>query len=478
MANRGEKIMRVKTDKIKFMLFYFLLIPFLFTPTLFAQEKENDNDNPKGIISLDVKDVDIVDALKIISEASGLNVILDKDVEAKVSINLKNVPWQTALDTILKCNELTYKTQDNIIRIMSFGTLKKEEDMLPLTTKILTPNFAKAEAIQKSLAKMISTRGTIEINTATNSLIITDTQEKISKIEEILAQLDTRTPQVVIQALIVSLKLSDTFKQGMDWTTTSKDPSAAPTKHANQSLKSATSILDLYYGKTILKDWNLTSQMNLFAEDKRVKILANPRILTLDNLPAQIELTEQVPYTYLSESTQGGSVTTTQFKETGIKLYVTPHITRDKSISLNVRGEQSFVASFVGATSEPSIDSRKVETSFILKNGDTAVIGGLKKKDNTTTINKLPLLGDIPVIGKFFFSKIVKETVDTELIIFISPKVMEEDDIISERDETIFINSSNEVSLKDSETIGKKASSFIFGGPKVVIDDKKYEAVK
>ncbi len=380
-------------------------------------------ENPKNLITLDVKELDLKDVLKIISQASGLNIIMDNDVKAKISITLTDVPWQTALENVLKINELTYKIHDNIIRIMTQATLRKEEETSPISTKIMTLNFAKASDLQQSLNKILSSRGNIQINVSTNSLIVTDTPDILNKVEDLATKLDIRTPQVIIEALLVSVKITDTEKLGLDYTITHKK---SPEKRITQSLTPpAPTIMDLYYGKTILPLWDISAQMSLFAEDKRVKILANPRVLTLDNLAAQIEITEQVPYTSVTQSTDGASaITTTQFKDIGIKLYVTPHITKDKFISLSVKTEQSFVAAFVGDTNEPSIDSRKVETNFMLKDSEAVVIGGLKKKDSTITVNKIPLLGDLPVIGRLF-RKDNKEIVNTELLIFISPRIME-----------------------------------------------------
>lgn len=439
-------------------IFIFFLMASSLCLYAFAQEKTQpaapaDMINAKKLISLSLKDVNIEDALKIISEASGYNVILDKDVSARVTINLKDVPWQVALDNLLKTNDLTYKIKDNIIRIMTLGSVKKEEDTFPLTTKIISLNFAKADELQKSLSKIISTRGTIEVNVPTNSLIISDSPEKLARIEEVASKLDTRTPQVMIEAIIVSYKLTDGFKSGMDWKLEFTEKLSA-SRRIEQTLKSTGSILDLYYyyGKNIFPGWRLTdTQLNFFAEDKRVKILANPRVLTLDNLPAQIEITEQVPYTYTSSSTSGGTVTSTQFKDIGIKLYVTPHITKDRTISLSVKCEQSFVAAFVGATNEPSIDSRKVETNFMLNDNDTVIIGGLKKRDDTTTIDKIPILGNIPVIGKLLFSKVVKEAVDTELLIFITPRIMDVTNKLAENEQTTYNSAMQELAKNTKE---------------------------
>ncbi len=431
-----------KITKITIILLLTLYMP----SSLYSQEQTTAPREESSLISLNLKEVNIEDALKIISEASGLNVILDKDVKAKISITLKDVTWQTALDNILKTNELTYKIEGNIIRVISMAILKKEEETLPLVTKIISLSFAKADEMQKSLTKIISARGSIEINVPTNSLIVTDSPEILAKIEGVVVKLDTRTPQVLIEALIVSVKLTDKFHSGFDYTITDKKKSAT---HFNQVLKATDSIFDFYYGNTILPAWNFASQMNFLASDERVTILANPKILTLDNLAAQIEITEQVPYTYVSTSTQSSTaVTSTQFKDVGIKLYVTPHITKDKIISLSVRAEQSFKAGLVGTSNEPSIDSRKVETNFMLRDGDTVVIGGLKKKDVTNTITKVPILGDIPYIGKLLFSQIKKDTVETELIIFITPHVID-DSALTKKEQRNFQDAQDELAGLD-----------------------------
>lgn len=402
-----------------------------------------------SLISLNLKEVNIEDALKIIAEASGLNVILDKDVKAKVNITLKDVTWQTALDNILKTNELTYRIQGNIIRIMTLATLQKEDETLPLVTKIIALSFAKADKINDSVKDMLSKRGKIQINTATNSLIITDTPDTVQRIEEVVAKLDSRTPQVLIETLIVSVKLTDKFYSGLDYTVTNKDQ---PLIHFDQVLKTGSSVFDMYYGKTILPGWNISNfRMNFLASDERVNILAEPKVLTLDNNKAEIQIIEQVPYTMVSTSTQSANtVTSTQFKEAGIKLSLTPQITKDKFISLVVSGEQSFRSGYAGTTQEPVIDSRKVDTNFMLKDGDTAVIGGLRKKDFTNNITKVPVLGDIPFIGKLFFSKIQKDCVETELLIFITVHIVD-DTAITKTEKRNFKDATDDLAGLDSK---------------------------
>jgi len=177
----------MKKDIIKISGAIFLFLLFYFPLNIPAQEQL------ASLVTLDLKEVDLKDALKIISQASNLNVVLDKDVKAKVNIALKDVPWDVALDNILKTNELTYRIQENIIRVMTLATVQKEEDTIPLTTEIITPNFAKAEELQASLSKMLSSRGSMQVNIPTNSLIINDTPEVLAKVEDLAKKLDIRT---------------------------------------------------------------------------------------------------------------------------------------------------------------------------------------------------------------------------------------------------------------------------------------------
>lgn len=458
--------------KLRSMQLIFLLAVFCIYTLGLAQEEipQNPESEPaaspetaKNLLTLDLKDVDLKDALKIISQASGRNIVMDNDVKAAVTITLKDVDWQTALDNMLKTNQLTYRFDEDIIRVMTLETVKQEIETLPLGTKVITLNFAKAQDLQQSLGKMISTRGNIQTNVNTNALIVTDSPEILAKIDDLANNLDVRTPQVVIEALIMSVKLTDTGRFGLDFTASHKENAQRGLNRTiTQALKASSTIMDITYGKTILPDFNLTAQLNFFAEDKRVKILANPRVLTLDNLPAHIEIIEQVPYTSVTQSTESSSaISTTAFKDVGIKLDVTPHITKDKFVSLSVKAEQSFVAAFVGTDNQPSIDSRKVDTNFMLKNGESVVIGGLRKKDNTTTVTKVPILGDIPFLGRVF-KKEVKEVVNTELLIFITPHIME-DSLITVREEDKLDKSLDELneklSLKERMALKERAIS-------------------
>jgi len=441
--------MKTKLSKTIFSILIISALSFSRQcPFLHAQEElldipveseealETQQADESELLSLDFENTEIRDVIRVLSEISGKNIVISPDIKATVTVQLKDVTWETALDVILKTYNLTYKKEENLIRVLTFDQMKVEEEKIPLVTKIIALNFAKAEDIRPSLEKMQSSRGSMEVNIRTNSLIITDLPEVVQQIEDIAEQLDTRTPQVMIEALMADVKLTADEALGIDWTM--GHPQDTHEMTMSQTLASSVTNVagSIAFGKTIFQDTDLAGVINAWQEDKRVDILANPKVLTLDNLQATIEMTEQIPYTSQSESTEGGTVTSTQFKDAGIKLFVTPHITtKDNWISMNVQVEQSFRSGWTPAN-EPIIDYRKADTNLMVKDGETIVIGGLRKKEDTVTIDKVPIFGDIPLLG-VLFRKTTKSITNVDLLIFITPRIVEDPRLTIKEQETL-----------------------------------------
>ncbi|MFZ5800466.1 MAG: type IV pilus secretin PilQ [Candidatus Omnitrophota bacterium] len=384
------------------------------------------------LITLNFRNADIAEVISVFAEKTGYNMVVGPDVKAEVNIELNNMPWEKALDVLLKNYNLTYKKEGNLIRIMSLEQLRQEEEKIPLVTKVVAFNFASAEDIKTAFTSMLSSRGKIEVNTRTNSLIITDLPENIAAIEAIASSLDNRTPQVMIEALMADVKVSDDEQLGIQWKIARNLDKTAPYGKSAKAVYDQTLGLTgsvagaITFGQTIFKYTDLTYILQLWQEQKRVNILAHPIIMTLDNQLAHIELLEQIPYTQQSQSTDAATVVaSTAFKEAGIKLDVTPHITtKDNFISLNLKVEQSFRTGFT-PDNQPIIDSRKAETNLLVKDGETIVIGGLRKKEDTVTIDKVPFFSDIPFFG-VLFRKRTKAVTDVDLLIFVTPKIVEQ----------------------------------------------------
>ncbi|MBU4305529.1 MAG: secretin and TonB N-terminal domain-containing protein [Candidatus Omnitrophica bacterium] len=384
----------------------------------------------KSLVSLNFKDTDMREVLAILAYKGGVNIVAGEDVTVKVSVQLKDVPWEQALDVILKTYNYTYKKEGNLIRVMSLVRALEEESKVPTVTKIISLNFAKVDDLKTSLAKMLSKRGTLEVDKRTNSLLVTDIPEVVVNVEEAAIQLDTRTPQVLIEAMMVDLKLTDNDQWGSALTLLDlKSPADSNTLRTSMSAAGT----NTFNFNTLAENFSISGLLDMWISQNKATILANPKVLTLDNQEAKIEITEEIPYL---ETVDSGSGTTTnvKFKEAGIKLFVTPHITTGSFVSMNVRQEQSFKSGELGG--QPIIDGRKAETNLLVKDGETIVIGGLRQSRDNITFEKLPVFGDVPFFGIFFRKKTI-EKIDTELVLFVTPHIIREA-VLSDNEKMLF----------------------------------------
>ncbi|MCG2712612.1 MAG: hypothetical protein L6416_09880 [Candidatus Omnitrophica bacterium] len=378
------------------------------------------------LIDLDLKDVDMKDVARMFSRVSGLNIVISEQVKSKVSISVSNANWEKALEMILKTYNLASIREENFLRILTYNELQMEDSTVPLISKVVFLNFANVENIKGSLDSMRSGRGKISVDIKTNSLIITDNAENIQKMIKVIEELDKRTPQVLIEGLMLDVKLTEDEQLGINLLLGDKDSlddaDSDNDKSAQQNLGSDRVEGIIKYGKTIYKNTELIALVDFWSQTQKAEVLANPKVMTLDGLTAKIELIEQVPYVQSTISTETGSITSTvSFKDVGIKLEVTPTISSDGFISLTIKTEQSFRTGTI--ENQPIIDSRKAETNLLVKSGETIIIGGLRKKSKTDTIDKTPILGDLPLIGKLF-RKTVNSSTDTELLIFVTPFII------------------------------------------------------
>lgn len=397
-------------------------------PIIQIQSGAQDN-----LLTVNFENVDIRDCIRILAEKSKANIVIGPDVNAVVSLQLAGVTWQKALEIILRTYNLTSKQEGDLIRIMTLDQLNTEEEKLPLETRIITLNFARASETKSNFENMLSSRGKIAINDRMNSMIVTDLPENISKIEMVVEKLDNRTPQVMIEALMADVVINQDDQLGINWDLawpdTIADGSSMDGRTPKRTLEQNFGALAapggiIKFGTTLLTDKDLHATIVAWQQQSRVNILAHPRIMTLDNLPARINLTEEIPYQQQTTSTESSSaVVSTSFKEAGITLSVTPHITtKDNFIYLLIDVKQSFRSGFT-PDNQPIIDSRSAITNLLVRNRETAVIGGLRKKNDTFAVNKLPILGDLPLIGAVF-RKRVEALNDTDLMIFVTPTIV------------------------------------------------------
>jgi len=403
-------------------------------------------------ISVDFMDTAIDDVIRIMAEQANVDVIKSPKVTGTVTAKLSNVPLEEALRNILAAQGYDYVASKNMIRIAPTGEISQEAEML--VTKIYRINYADIKEVEKSLGKFISQRGAISTNPGTSNIIVKDTESNIKAIGTFIEDIDRITPQILVEARIYDITSKNELDLGVEWmagrNTTYYDATGAATippgtLGANPSGDTDGFSTGIFTGATAkttgtqgllkfgwLKD-NLNIDMVITAQQNLInaKLLANPRILVLDNETANIGITSQVPYQELSQTSGGGNIGTTSFKDVGVKLKVTPHLTRGEKIRMIVEPEFSVQTGNVTFTTsgltypQPIVATRTAKTTLLVDSGQTVVLGGLRKKDVNKTVNKVPLLGDIPLIC-YLFRFEGEDTTNSEMLVFITPKIVTE----------------------------------------------------
>ena len=407
----------------------------------------------EGNVSLDFREADIRNVLKILALKSGVNIVASPEVTGIVTIQLNNVPWQNALEVILQTYGFASERKGNIIVVTTVENLKKRRDdatllaeQEPLETRTFTLNFSKASEVVTSIQKMKSERGTVEFDQRTNTLIVTDASKKLELIESVVQTLDSTTPQVLIEAKIVETTLSNAEKLGIDWNLTAKVIGSArattfPFKNTstNKYLRDAFQGIsddDFKYGTL---DFNSAQAVfDILKSRSDTNILSNPRIVTLDNRPAKIVVGSQYPipqYTYNQEQAKL-QVSGWEYKDIGIIFDVTPHVNSAGYVTMEIEPKITSIndkepVSF-SDTSLPQLNNESTKTTCMVKDSETLVIAGLIRNTTNKTTYKVPFLGDIPIVG-LAFRKTENKVVKNELIVFITPHIITPEVAMSEK---------------------------------------------
>ena len=414
-------------------------------------------------ISVDFRDTAIDDVIRIMAEQASVDVVKSPKVTGTVTAKLSNVPLEEALRNILASQGYDYVMSKNMIRVAPTGEISQEAEKL--VQKIYRLNYADIKETEKSLAKFVSQRGAITINQGTSSILVKDTESNIKAIGTFIEDIDRVTPQILVESRIYDITSKDALDLGVEWnsgtqTTYFADGEAVIPPGQMGNIKTGESdpfTTGMFRGDTaktsgvtgLLKFGWFTDNIDIDAVIKaqknllNAKLLANPRVLVLDNETAMINIISELPYQELTQTSGGGNIGTTNFKDVGVKLKVTPHLTRGEKIRMKVEPEFSVRTSSVTFASgslsypQPVVDSRKAVTTLLVDSGQTVVLGGLRKKEVSKVVNKIPLLGDIPIIcWAFRFEG--EETVNSEMIVFITPKIVA-DATMSEREQKQFM---------------------------------------
>ncbi len=384
--------------------------------------------------SLDLYDAELGVVLRAIAKFSGLNIIASDDVTGKVTLYLENVSVKSALDAILTTNGYAYVYKENVVYVLPAEQLG--EDKVKTITRVHFLPYLDAAEIEQSLTEVFSGGGgsgggsPIAANPSSNSIIITDTPDQVEKIIALLNEIDRPFKQVRIESRLVELKYGYDEELGIDWT---YYDSGSPDNRVDINLtpqdyaSGLTSIAGMYQfglvrdgGKTLMGFLQAEGQSN------NIKILANPSVTALHNVKAIIKITNEIPYVEANVS-QGTVTESVAYKETGITLEVTPRINDEGFINMRVRPSQRTAGARVILQNSNAfpIDERSVETELRVPDASTVVIGGLRSSETVKTRQKVPVLGDVPVLGNLFKRRL-DTTTQTELLLFITPTVVKD----------------------------------------------------
>jgi len=406
-------------------------------------------------LSLDFKDADIKNILRLIAEVSNLNIIAGDDVTGKITMRLMDVPWDQALDVILQARSLGMSRVGNVIRVAPIDKLKKEveeelvakrakEKLEDLMTELIPINYATARELLSQVKSVLSDRGDVKVDDRTNILIVKDIPKNIVGVKNLVKSLDTKTPQVMIEARIIEANLTFQNELGVSWgflagtgTDTSRKVTAGGGTLGTTLGTVTNKVVDLPVnpqggagglGTAGILEFLFTSKYGLKELDLAisahenkgdVKIISSPKIATLDNKEASIEQGLRIPYRKL---TAEGTVTV-DFIEANLKLTVTPHVTNDGNIKMFIKTHKDAPDNSIVVESVPSIDKKEAITEVMVRDNGMVVIAGVYSIEKDNSAEGVPLFNKIPLLG-WLFKKEVKQDKRKDLLIFISPKII------------------------------------------------------
>ncbi len=418
-------------------------------------------------LSLNFQDIEVRSVLQLLADFTDKNIVVSDSVKGNITLRLKDVPWDQALDIVLESKGLAMRSNGNVIWVApaveldakeqrELQALKRKQSLEPLITEYISVNFAKADDMLKLIksaegkgeeASLLSKRGSVSVDGRTNTLLVQDTASRVADIRNMVKNLDVSVRQVSIESRIVfatdefgkelgarfgATKFSKHFATsgGIGGTNSMVNdlsdgngveiPSIADRLNVNLPIAGAAGKLAF---SILSKDYLLDLELSALQAENKGEVISTPRVVTVDKKKASIEKGVDVPYE--TESASGG--TTIAFKKAVLKLEVTPQITPDEHVIMDLDVRQDEVNSFYQTSSGnvPIIDTRHVETQVLVDNGQTVVLGGIHEETKSNDVKKVPGLGDIPVLGNLFKTKGTKRN-KRELLIFVTPKILKQ----------------------------------------------------
>ncbi len=422
-------------------------------------------------LSLNFQDIEVRAVLQILADFTGLNVVVSDSVQGNITLRLKNVPWDQALDIILKTKGLSMRENGNVLLIapteeiaarekLELEALQATEELEPLRSELVQVNYAKAdeiaELIKSGETTILSPRGTINVDPRTNTMIVQDITSKIVEVRELVNDLDRPVRQVMIDSRVVVADDDFSKELGVRWgfagsvgaqsSSGGTSGSTAGSERSAQANRNGVDVADAgiglaerlgvnlgttrspfgRIGLTILgTDYIVDLELSALQAEGRGEVLSNPRVVTTNRKQATIEQGVEIPYQEASSS----GATSVSFKKAVLALDVTPQITPNDRVIMDLVVKKDTVGENVPSGTVggfiPSIDTREVETQVLVNDGETVVLGGIYERSQVEDVDKVPFLGDLPGLGQLFRRNFIQDD-KAELLIFVTPKIVRE----------------------------------------------------
>ncbi len=480
-------------------VFAFLIILLLTTSVTFCAEPNSIGETQakqrlQTRITYSCVDLPIDTVLMDLAEQAKIDIVKSPKVTGNVTVKVTNVPLEEALSNILAAYDYTYIATESMIRVVPLSELAVARE--PLVTKIYKITYADANEAAGALGNFISPQGKVAINKGTSHIIVTDTEGRIKGIDKFIEEIDQPTPQVMVEVRVYDITSQEGFELSPEWSVSRNTPEKTTEHEKIRSERSGFELTDLadirngvlpqlsnafplsgtgpynvnrdttteryttrrrkpFVGGSfdringgtlrfsLLNDAvDIDFMLSILHQQIEAKLLANPRVLVLDNETARFEIIRKIPYRELRQVAREDPITYTEFTDVGVNLEVTPHVAKDGLIRLHIVPEfgtlvsQDSLRVLIGQNNSgqdayqnvlgvPTVDIRRADTTAMVKDGQTIVMGGLRKREETKDVSKVPVLGDMPIVGGLFQSE-TESKVTRELVVFITPRIVTE----------------------------------------------------
>lgn len=391
-------------------------------------------------INIEVRDTPVKDVINLIAEQSGANLVLaGVGDDGTISLKLKQIPWDQALMIVMKSRNLGYVRQGSVLRIAPLELIQKETDDAkkildaqkaaePLKVKVIPVSYAKVDELEKKITPFLTpVRGKVTSDTRTNSVLVTDTPDILDRVTNLIRALDTPPLQVLIEGKVVEAREQFTRNYGIDWGYRGQDVPLGGNLNFSNNLRvtptnsAGAARLGFRLG-TLDLFGDLDATLILAEIDNQVKVLSSPRIVTMNNSPATIVQSTNIFLRQINPNQNGLTTITFQRTPIELRLEVTPQITSESDVIMNMKLRREFAGQVLDDL-PPDINTREATTTVMVRNGQTAVIGGVYQSDMTESETGVPLLKDIPLLGWLFKSKNSLK-VKSELLLFLTPRIL------------------------------------------------------